>query len=80
MSKVTVEPGAEKYLQEKGMTRWDWVGFGIGMASNGFNQYRKISADGVITPREIAESLGVIADELEAMFGADVEIKVTKPG
>jgi len=80
MAKVTVEPGAERHLQEHGMTRWDWIGFGLGITSRGYNEYRKMAADGIITPSEIAGALGSIAEELEALFGADVEIKVTKPG
>ena len=79
MAKVTVEPGAERHLQERGMTRWDWMGFGLGIVSRGFNGYREMAKDGIITPTEIAASLGSIAEELEALFGADIEIKVTKP-
>lgn len=79
MAKVTVEPGAEKHLQEQGMTRWDYIGFGLGITSRGYNEYRKMAADGIITPSEIAGALNIIAEELEAMFGADIEIKVTKP-
>ena len=79
MAKVTVEAGAERYLQEKGMTRWDWMGFGLGVISRGYREYREMARDGIITPTEIAGALGSIAEELEALFGADIEIKVTAP-
>ncbi|KKN14426.1 hypothetical protein LCGC14_0996260 [marine sediment metagenome] len=79
MAKVTVEPGAEKHLQERGMTRWDWMGFGLGVISRGYHEYREMARDGIITPTEIAGALGSIAEELEALFGADIEIKVTAP-